>query len=61
MPASRAQDVERYLDEESSQPGCHAGVAAAGAAFARRVLIAPTVLEYTRLLIDRYAALFPRR
>ena len=60
LPAARAQDVERYLDEESARPGCHAGVAAAGSAFARRVLIAPTVLDYTRLLIDRYAALFPR-
>ena len=61
LSAARAQDVERYLDEENALPGCHARVAIAGAAFARRVLVAPTVLDYTRLLIDRYASLFSRR
>lgn len=61
LPARDAQDVERYLGQEAAEPGRHAGVAAAGTAFARRVLTAPAVTDYTAMLLDHYAAIYPRR
>jgi hypothetical protein len=61
LPASTAADVERCIDDELAQPGRHAEVSAAASAFARRVLVAPSVLAYTGMLLTRYAALYPAR
>ena len=57
LDVGEASQVRQILRTEAQEPGHHLAVATAGQAFAARYLSAAGVLDYTRLMLEQYAAL----